>query len=285
MDTDTLSTTHGSGTGTRTGTDADGAQDAVARLACGVAHEINTPIQFVSDSLRFLNDAFDDVSRLVDRWRDLFEAAHAGPIPPALLADAEQALSDADLETLRREIPAATARALDGLARVADVVRRVRAIAPSEKARKLVDLRVVLPEVATLARVEFLKVADFEIAVDTALPLVDGRGTDLHALFHALIARAARALGADPRRRAARGTIRVVADVSGPCVRVAIEDDGPPIPAERCRALFQQRGDDLTSVDETVRDVLGGRVLFESGVGHGTRFHLLLPIPPQGPSR
>jgi signal transduction histidine kinase len=66
-------------------------------------------------------------------------------------------------------------------------------------------------------------------------------------------------------------------------VRVAIEDDGPPIPPERCRSLFQRRmdGDDLAAVDETVREVLGGRILFESGVGHGTRFHLLLPIPPQ----
>jgi signal transduction histidine kinase len=277
--TDTLGAKKGKGTGT----DADGAQDAVARLACGVAHEINTPIQFVSDSLRFLNDAFDDVALLVDRWRDLFEAARTGPIPPALLADAEQALADADFETLRREIPAATVRALDGLARVADVVRRVRAIAPMEKPRELVDLRVVLPEIATLARVEFLKVADFEIEVDPALPLVDARGTDLHPLFYSLIARAARALAADPRRREERGRIRVAADVSGPSVRVAIEDDGPPIPSERCRALFQRRGDgdDLATVDETVRDVLGGRVLFESGVGHGTRFHLLFPIPPQ----
>src|SRR6185436_5902130 len=99
---------------------------------------------------------------------------------------------------------------------------------------------------------------DLELAVDDVLPSVDGRGADLHALFFALIARAARAIASDPRRRDARGRIRVAADLAVASVRVAIEDDGPPIPPERCLALFERRGDveDLSSVEETVRDIL-----------------------------
>ena len=45
--------------------------ESVGRLAAGVAHEINTPVQFVSDSVSFVREAMDDLSQIVDKYREL----------------------------------------------------------------------------------------------------------------------------------------------------------------------------------------------------------------------
>jgi len=263
---------------------SDGASlDPLTRLAAGVAHEINTPVQYVSDNLRFLNDAFADVTDLIDRWRDVCNAAQRGPIPPALMAEAEEALRMVDVDQLREEIPKAVDRALEGLVRVAEVARRVRAQAHSVvPAKTKIDLGTLLETIVTHARVEHIQIADFELSVAPGLPPLASIDNDLQQAFQRLIERAAHAIADVVDKRGARGHIRVAADLSRERVRIMVEDDGLGIPPERCQTMFQARGGDgsenaLALVDQVVRGRLGGRILFESGVGHGTRFHLLIP--------
>ena len=39
--------------------------EAIGQLAAGIAHEINTPTQFVADNTRFLKDAFENLARAI----------------------------------------------------------------------------------------------------------------------------------------------------------------------------------------------------------------------------
>ncbi len=88
--------------------------EAVGRLAAGIAHEINTPIQFVSDNTRFLINSFLDEVKLIRKYEQLQEAAALGPVDPALLAEISSARAEIDWPYLEEEIPRALEQMLDG---------------------------------------------------------------------------------------------------------------------------------------------------------------------------
>ena len=88
--------------------------EAVGQLAAGIAHEINTPTQFVGDTVHFLDDAFRDVMQLVIAYERLLVAAEAGPVPDELIAGVRAAEELADLDYLRERVPGAFERATDG---------------------------------------------------------------------------------------------------------------------------------------------------------------------------
>ncbi len=100
--------------------------EAVGQLAAGIAHEINTPTQFVGDTIRFLKDAFDDLLVLIDAYEALAAAAAAGTVTPELLERVRVAEERADLEYLRERVPGAFVRGADGISRVARIVRAMR---------------------------------------------------------------------------------------------------------------------------------------------------------------
>ena len=100
--------------------------EAVGQLAAGIAHEINTPTQFVGDTVRFLGDAFGDLMDLLVAYEALLEAAERGPVPSALIARVRKAEDRADLDYLRARVPGAVERADDGVQRVAKIVRAMR---------------------------------------------------------------------------------------------------------------------------------------------------------------
>jgi len=115
--------------------------ESVGRLASGIAHEINTPIQFVSDSVHFLREGFEALVPLVRRYRELREAAAAGQVSPALLADLERVEEEADLDYLLEHGPRAFERALEGLGRVTTLVRSMKEFAhPGERQKAPADL-------------------------------------------------------------------------------------------------------------------------------------------------
>jgi signal transduction histidine kinase len=99
---------------------------ALGRLAAGLAHEINTPIQFVGDSTRFLAESCQDLLRMVLLYRDLLEI----PEPLSLAerqARARRAEEGGEIDYLQAEIPGAIAQTLEGIDRVATIVHAMRA--------------------------------------------------------------------------------------------------------------------------------------------------------------
>ena len=148
--------------------------ESIGQLAAGIAHEINTPTQFIGDNLRFLEDAFSDLQPLLASNARLQAGADERPIHDELVAEVAAAARRADLEYLTEEVPKAIAQSLEGVARVANIVRSMKEFShPGSDETQPVDLNRAIESTLTVCRNEWKYVADAVTHFDPALPLVN----------------------------------------------------------------------------------------------------------------
>ena len=271
---------------------------AVGTLAAGVAHEINTPVQFVSDSVRFLRDATHDVFALVEKLQEVCRIATdpaAGAQLQAALAAAAQAEQDADLAYLHESLPKAFERCVDGLGRVAAIVRSMKEFAhPGGSHMAPVDLNRAIQGTLTIAAAEYKYVATLETDFGE-LPLVTCQAGEINQVVLNLIVNAAHAISDAVKGSDVRGTLTVVTRVDGDHVVLSIRDTGTGIPDAIAHRVFEQffttkevgrgTGQGLALAWAVVTDKHGGELRFESQLGVGTTFFVRLPIAgkPQAP--
>jgi signal transduction histidine kinase len=266
--------------------------ESVGRLAAGVAHEINTPVQFVSDSVSFVREAMEDLSEIVDKYRELRNATEKGADVAAAAKAAEEAEDDADLDYILENAPVALDRARDGLGRVAAIVRSMKEFAhPDRKEMAQADLNQAIQSTLVIASNEYKYVAEVETDLGD-LPLVNCYAGEINQVVLNLIVNAAHAIGDVVKETQAKGKIRVATRVLDDQVEIAISDTGKGIPVEVRAKIFDPffttkevgkgTGQGLAIARSVVVDKHGGTLHFETEVGRGTTFYIRLPI--NGPS-
>jgi PAS domain S-box-containing protein len=260
--------------------------ESVGRLAAGIAHEINTPIQFVGDNLRFLESAFADLDRLCAAYRELVAA---GPDPGAFEAarlTIDEVATEIDMDFVMEEVPAAISQTLEGVSRVANIVRAMKAFGhPGTEEKSGSDLNDAIRNTLVVAANEIKYVADVE-ADYGELPLVYCHLGDINQVVLNLVVNAAHAIGSADR---GRGTIQVSTrlDDDGYAV-IEVADTGTGVPPEIADRLFDPffttkevgsgTGQGLPLVRNLVADRHGGTIDFTSTVGEGTVFTVRLPV-------
>lgn len=264
--------------------------EAIGLLAAGIAHEINTPTQFVGDNTQFLKDAFDDVMPLLEACAAMLRCAKEGAIPPDLLADVEERFRCADVPYLVREIPKAIEQSLAGLERVAKIVRAMKEFShPGSEDMTYVDLNRALDSTITISRNEWKYVAEVETDFDQDLPPVPCLPGDLNQVFLNVIVNAAHAVAdvvGDGREQ--KGLIRVSTRRDGNCVEVRIADTGTGIPESIQRRIFDPffttkgvgkgTGQGLALAHRIVTDRHRGSISVDSAPGQGATFIIRLPL-------
>jgi signal transduction histidine kinase len=256
----------------------------VGRLAAGVAHEINTPVQFVNDSVHFLQDAMADLTALITEYRAFVDAA--GPSDAACrIGEAED---QADLAYLLDRVPKALERSIDGLQRLSTIVRSMKEFAhPDQKEMAAVDLNHAIESTLTIARSEYKYVADVDLDLGT-LPLVTCHGGDINQVVLNLLVNAAHAIGDVVQGTERRGTIKVSTRQEGGWARIAIGDTGGGIPEEVQDRIFEPffttkevgrgTGQGLAIARSVVVEKHGGDLSFLTEAGVGTTFLIRIPI-------
>jgi PAS domain S-box-containing protein len=262
--------------------------EAVGQLAAGIAHEINTPTQFVGDTVRFLGDAFGDLSELLIVYEELLRAADRGPVPSALIARVRAAEDRADLDYLRARVPGAVERAHDGVDRMATIVRAMRDFAhPPTAERSPVDINAALRSTLVVATAEYKYIADVETDLGD-LPAVMCDGGDMNQVFLNLVVNAAHAIADANRTTARRGTIRVRSACEGDHVVVSVSDTGTGIAPDIADRVYDPffttkdvgrgTGQGLALARRIVVERHGGSLTFDTTLGRGTTFHVRLPV-------
>jgi len=261
--------------------------EAVGRLAAGVAHEINTPIQYVGDSVHFLQSALGDFQKVLDAYRDGINRLVAGAAPQQVKDELDAAERAGDIEFHTVEMPKAFARTMDGVARVAQIVRAMKEFAhPSVDEQSPADINHALQTTLIVAKNEYKYVAQVETEFGE-LPHVMCNIGELNQVFLNLIVNAAHAI-AESGKDATQGKISITTRLAEENIEVVIADNGRGIAKENMPKIFDPffttkevgkgTGQGLAITRAIVIDKHRGSVNVKSKVGAGSRFIVRLPI-------
>jgi PAS domain S-box-containing protein len=262
--------------------------ESVGRLAAGVAHEINTPVQFVSDSVHFVRDAMRDMEALIRECQALHASIREDAVTPEQVEGVARAAEHADLEYLMEHVPKALDRSLEGLGRVAAIVRSMKEFAHPDRTQMTpTDLNQAIRSTLTIACNEYKYVADVTTQFGD-IPLVTCHAGDVNQVILNILVNAAHAIEDVVKHEGGRGQIAVQTHHAGDDVLVSISDTGGGIPEEIRERVFDPffttkdvgkgTGQGLALARAVIVDRHGGELTFETQMGKGTKFVVRLPI-------
>jgi len=274
--------------------------EGIGQLAAGIAHEINTPMQYLGDNTRFLDDAFTELITLLKQYGRLHQQARNGLIDPETVAAVGTLVDEADVAYLCQEIPRAISQSLQGVARVTKIVRAMREFShPGVDEKTAVDINKAIESTVTICRNEWKYVAEMVTDFDASLPPVLCLPGELNQVILNLIINAAHAIGDVVGDGATeKGTITIGTRRRGQPkaeVEISVQDTGGGIPDEirdkvydpffTTKDVGKGTGQGLAIARSVIVDKHGGTLSLETECGVGTTFTIRLPLAPENGGR
>ncbi len=264
--------------------------EAIGQLAAGIAHEINTPTQYVGDNLHFLQEAFEDLLGAVGRLRG-FLSRHSclQEAPQEEVEQWKKELQEADFDYIQDEIPQAISQSLQGVERISHIVLAMRDFShPGSSKQRAVDLNHTVEASLTVSRGLWKHVAEIETDLDPDLPSIPGLVGELNQVMLNLIVNAAQALEESAAHRDGKGLISIITRRRGEFAEIRIRDNGPGIADEVRHRIFDPffttkevgkgTGQGLAISHKVVVKDHGGSLHFETKPGRGATFIVRLPL-------
>ncbi len=265
--------------------------EAVGQLAAGIAHEINTPIQYVGTNVDFLDESFQDVRTLMQQCLRLLDTARKGRVDPAMVREMDRTLAELEWDYLAEEIPEAIAQSRDGIGRISSIVRAMKEFShPASREKRPVDLNRLIETTITVARNEWKYVAEVKTELAADLPPVPCLADEMGQVLLNLLVNAAHAVGEKygDGEGTGKGTITFRTRLTDGRVEIRIIDTGPGIPAEIREKIFDPffttkgigkgTGQGLAISLDVVVHKHHGTLTVESEPGKGATFIIRLPL-------
>ena len=262
--------------------------ESVGQLAAGVAHEINTPVQFVSDNVQFVRTSLPDIVAVINAYRNLQQAVQSGGDVAAAAHLAAEAEKAADLDYVLENATPAIDSSMEGLARIATIVRSMKEFAHPDQAEKIhADLNRAIRSTLVVASNEYKYVAEID-AEFGELPPVPCYLGEINQVILNLLVNASHAISDAVKDTGGRGKITVRTRLDGDAVEISIADTGTGIPDAARNKVFDPffttkgvgrgTGQGLAIARSVIVNKHGGTLRFTTECGVGTTFYVRLPV-------
>jgi PAS domain S-box-containing protein len=263
--------------------------EAVGQLAGGIAHEINTPIQYIGENLRFLRASCDDINTLLDAYQALLLQAESVAALQPQVEQVKALAMEVEFDTLKAEAPKTLERSLAGTEQVARIVLAMKEFAhPGAQKKSPADLNKIIQNTVAVSKNAWKYVAETELLLDPNLPEVSCVGGEISQVMLNLIVNAAHAI--EGAGREGKGKITICSELHNGQVEVRVSDTGSGIPEAVRQSVFNPffttkemgkgTGQGLAIAQDIVVIKHQGRLFFETEEGVGTTFVMRLPLNP-----
>lgn len=263
--------------------------EAIGQLAAGIAHEINTPTQYIGDNTRFLKECWAAIAEFIEFCGTMAEQAKGHPLPAETASKFAELYDKADFPYLKKEIPHAIDQSLEGLERVVKIVRGMKEFShPGSEEKRAININRAIETTVTVARHEWKYCADVVTRFDERLPLVPCLVGEFNQAVLNLIINAAHAITAAVGEEARKGSITISTRQDRSWVEIAISDTGTGIAPEIRSRIFEPffttkavgkgTGQGLALAHSVIVKRHQGKIWFETELGRGTTFFIRLPL-------
>ncbi len=264
---------------------------SIGQLAAGIAHEINTPVQFVGDNIRACAEMFEDTKQILSAYQLFVANLEKEEKYQSQIETIHQLEQKYDLEYICEEMPIASSQSLNGVERVRTIVKAMKDFSHGGLLDEAVsfDLNAALQSTLIVARNELKYIANIETNFGD-IPDLTGYPSELNQVFLNLFVNAAHAI--EEKQSQEMGVIKIETKLYGNCVIVSVSDTGCGIPDDVKNKIFDPffttkevgkgSGQGLAIAHNIVIEKHGGKIEVDSVKGEGTTFHLYLPLEVKG---
>ncbi|MCB9836740.1 MAG: hypothetical protein H6808_08465 [Phycisphaera sp.] len=261
--------------------------ESIGQLAAGIAHEINTPCQYVGDNTRFVKKHMAAFLSVIDSYAEQID-----PNAPAMgwqerNAEIQDILVRLDYDFIREEIPLALTQSLEGLERITKIVGAMKEFShPGSAELAMADINRAIESTVTVCSNRWKHVASIEMALDREMPAVPCLIAEFNQVILNLVTNAADAIA--ERQGADKGRIQIITSYTDEWAEIKISDNGTGIPDSVIAKMYDPffttkevgkgTGQGLAISRDIVVNKHNGSISCESVHGEGTVFTLRLPL-------
>ncbi len=265
--------------------------EAIGQLASGIAHEINTPIQYIGDNTQFLKKSLNSIIELLEQYRQLLENSKENNVASELVSQIEQTIDKLKIEYLIEEIPEAIDESLGGINRVAKIVRAMKKFAhPGTDEKTNIDINQSIESTITVAKNEWKYVAEMKTEFDPDLPLIPVLPGEFNQVILNMIVNAAHAISDVVSDNHGKGEITIRTSIEDKWAKICISDSGSGIPKEVRAKIFDPffttkevgrgTGQGLAIAHDVIVKKHNGIIDCQTEEGKGTTFIIRVPYTP-----
>ncbi|MFT5700141.1 MAG: PAS domain S-box-containing protein [Desulforhopalus sp.] len=262
--------------------------ESVGQLAAGIAHEINTPIQYIGTNLDFLADSCAEVSSLVERQQSFIEGDENKQ--STAYTELEKLRNEVDWDYLKKEIPQAVSQSQDGVRQISSIVLAMKDFShPGSEKMEFSDINQLIKTIVTVARSEWKSVAEVQLALTRKHSIVACRPNEISQVLLNILINAAHAVGDCQQDGILQlGTIYIRTALKERFFEIQVQDTGRGIPEDHINNIFDPffttkevgkgTGQGLAIAHDIITNKHHGSLGVESEEGKGTTFTILLPL-------